>query len=106
MAARVFKLEELATQIATHLLAINLKSTLALALTSRALEVPALKALWGLQGSFKVLITQVLTTDAYGFATSSRFDSCLLVSHLFSPNGHFACSPITKNPTGVTATAH
>lgn len=62
MAARIFYLDELATRIATHLLAIGgFRSTVALALTCRALEVPALKTLWETEAcSPKDLILRLL----------------------------------------------
>ena len=55
MAARVFNVDELAARIAAHLLEISPKSTLALALTCQAVEIPALRALWGTQDSLKFL---------------------------------------------------
>ena len=45
MATHVFELDELATHIATHLLAVSPKTTVAFALTCKALEVPAFRAL-------------------------------------------------------------
>ena len=45
MAAHVFDLDELATRIATHLLAVSPKTTVAFALTCKALEVPAFRAM-------------------------------------------------------------
>ena len=68
MATRVFKLDELATRIATHLSTANPGSTVALALTCRALEVPALRALWGTQlYSLSRLITRVLSKEVWCF---------------------------------------
>lgn len=131
MATRVFELEELATQIATSLLAISLGSTVALGLTCRALEVPARKMLRATRGSFKDPIMHVLTTDASGFKLTHRSSSFLLVSYLLSSSstghsstvlhrlapaiGRRAVAPglnasvsslITKNSTGVAATAY
>jgi len=88
MAARVFNLDELATRIATHL-AIHPGSTVALALTCRALEVPALRALWGARlWSLNQVFMRVLSTDAWCFVfptqdSDSESDFCLLVSLLF-----------------------
>ena len=45
MATQVLQLDELATPIATYLVTISRRSTVALAQTFRALEVPALSAL-------------------------------------------------------------
>ena len=83
MASRVFNLDELASRIATHLLAINPTSTVALALTCKALEVPVLRALWGTRGSFKFLIMRLLSTDAWRFIFTGGTDLCLLVSSTF-----------------------
>jgi hypothetical protein len=81
MATRVFKMDELATRIATHLLAISPKSTLALALTCRALEVPALRALWeGQPRSLKHFIMRILPTEVWCFVFPRHSDRCLLVS--------------------------
>ncbi|KAF9647873.1 hypothetical protein BDM02DRAFT_2493453 [Thelephora ganbajun] len=79
MATRVFKLDELATRIATHLLAISSKSTVALALTCRDLEVPALRTLWETQFcSLESLIKRVLSTDVWGFVFPDEdADLCL-----------------------------
>ena len=81
MATRVFKLDELATRIATHLSAANPGSTVALALTCRALEVPALRALWGAQlCSLSRLIMRVLPTNAWCSIFPRNSDLHLLVS--------------------------
>jgi hypothetical protein len=81
MAAHVFRVDELATRIATHLFAISPKSTVALALTCRALEVPALRALWEAQPcSLDRLIMRVLSADALCFVFPRSSDLCLLVS--------------------------
>jgi hypothetical protein len=105
MAAHVFKIDELATRIAAHLLAINPASMVVLALTCRALEVPALKTLWETWDSFGDLM-RVLSTDAWCFVIPHDTELCFYVSLLLSSSGHPACSSITKNPTGVGATAH
>ena len=81
MAARVLKLDELATRIAIHLLAISPKATVALALTCRALEVPALRTLWEAQHcSLSRLIMRVLSTEVQCFVFPRDSDLCLLVS--------------------------
>ena len=80
MAARVFKLDELATRISAHLHAISPISTVALALTCRALEVPALRALWEKQGSFIDLITRVLPEGTLRLVFLEEDDIYLLVS--------------------------
>ena len=106
MAAHVLKIDELATRIAVHLLAINPASTVALALTCRALEVPALRTLWETRESFRDLVMRVLSTDAWCFVFPHGADLCLYVSPRFSSNGHSAYSQITENPAGITTTAH
>jgi len=80
MASRVFNLDELASRIAIHLLAISSNSTVALALTCKALEVPALRAVWGTRGSLSFLIMRVLSTDAWCFTFPPGTELCLLVS--------------------------
>jgi len=65
MAAQVLQLDELTTLIATHLVTISPRSTVALAQTCRALEVPALSALSGTKSSMKLLISSVLPVDAF-----------------------------------------
>ena len=83
MAARVLKMDELATRIATHLFAISPGGPVALALTCRALEVPALRVLWEAQPfSFNKLIMRVLSTEAWCFVFRGNSDRCLLVSLL------------------------
>ena len=121
MAARVFGIEELATQIATHLFAISPRSTLALALTCRALEVPALRAFWETRGDLQHLIMQLLPTDAwcfifpyltYGFddVYDDEYDYddasylILLVGSLFSSTRYPTYSLITTNSTDAKAT--
>ena len=84
MAERVFKLDELAARIATHLLAISTGSTVALALTCRALEDPALRTLWETRDSLEFLFMRVLSTDAWCHKFPDDTDLCLLVSPLFS----------------------
>ena len=88
MAARVFKLDELATRIAEHLFAISPRSIVAFALTCRNLEVPALRTLWEKQDSFSSLIQRVLPTgiQCYVFPDPEE-DLCLLVSPLL-PSRH------------------
>jgi hypothetical protein len=104
MATRVFKLDELASRIATYLLTISPRSTVALALTCRALEVPALRALWETQCSFNHLIMRVLSTDAFCFTFPGRSDLCLLVRPVLSFSRHIGYLSITINPTGVKPT--
>ena len=83
MATRVFKLDELATRIATHLSATNPGRTVALALTCKVLEVPALRALWEAQlCSLGRLIMRVLSTEVWCFIFPGDSDLCLLVSSL------------------------
>ena len=95
MADHVFKLDELATNIATHLLVVSWKSTVSLALTCWALEVPALWVLWETCHSLKFLFMCVLPMDACCFEFLHDSDLCLLVSLLFS--GHHSAYPsITK----------
>ena len=65
MASQVFSVDELATLIATHLVEISPRSAVSLALTCRALEVPALIALWGTQDSIRSFITHVLPEDIW-----------------------------------------
>ena len=95
MAVCVFKVDELATQIASHLLAISPRSTVALALTCRASEVPALRVLWETQDSLSTLITCVLPTDAWRL--QRHIGTPLLVGTLLSSSQHLVYSPITKN---------
>lgn len=97
MAARVFELDELATRIADHLLSISRASVVALALTCRNLEVPALRALWAKQGSFSSLIQLVLPTGMLCHTfPDPEGDLCLLVSTLSLPSQHPAYSLIMK----------
>jgi len=70
MAARVFKLDELATQIAADLLAISPRTTVSLALTCKALQVPALMALWETECSPASLFCRVLSPEALGLVHS------------------------------------
>ena len=80
MTARVFKVDELATRIATHLVAISPAATIALALTCKALEVPALRAFWGVRlCSLNNLIMRLLSTEVWHFVFQGD-DRCLLVS--------------------------
>lgn len=106
MATRVFKIDKIAAEIAAYLLAINPISTVALALTGLDLEVPALRALWETRGSFKDLITEVLSTDEWCLVFPNDTDLCLYVSLLPSSSRHPAYSSITENPKGIAATAH
>ena len=69
MASRVFNVDELATLIATHLVEISPQSAVSLALTCRALEVPALSALWETQDSVTSLITHVLPEGVWRHST-------------------------------------
>ncbi|KAF9790613.1 hypothetical protein BJ322DRAFT_401547 [Thelephora terrestris] len=82
MAARVFCVDELATLIATHLVAISPRSAAALAQTCRALEVPALSALWETQDSIRSLITHVLSEDAWRLTTQHRVEAIMLTRPL------------------------
>ena len=106
MAARVFKLEELATLIATQLLAISPDSVVKLALTCRALEAPALGALWEKQGSLESLIKRVLPMDiqCYVFPDPEE-DLCLLVSHSFAQSASCVLSD-RENQIVIAATTH
>lgn len=97
MAARVFKIDELATYIATHLLAISPESTVALALTCRALEGPVLKLLWEMEDSLQLLIIRVLAMEAFYFSLPDRAGLYLLVSFLFSSSRHLSYSTVMKN---------
>ena len=118
MATHVFKIDELATQIATHLLAISPKSTVALAMTCRATEVPALRTLWETRSSLKFLFIRILPTGAwcFKFLRQTNYDDddpdagyddlCVLVSPLFSSSQHPAYLLITKTLTVVAAAAH
>jgi len=92
VAARVFKLEELATRIATHLLAISPESVVELALTCRALEAPALGALWENEGSLSSLIERVLPKDIQCYVGYDDSDVQPLVRPLFFPGRHPVCS--------------
>ena len=80
MASRVFNLDELASRIAIHLLGISPSSTVALALTCKALEVPALRALWGQRGSLGFLVVRLLSTDVWCPTFTRPADPCVLVS--------------------------
>jgi len=93
---RVLKLDELAARIATHLLAISRRSTVSLALTCRALEVPALMALWETECSLTSLIKRVLPMNAWCIVVQRHSDLGLLVSLLFSSGQNPAHSP-TRN---------
>ena len=118
MATHVFKVDELAEQIASHLLAISPKSTAALALTCRAVEVPALRTLWETRASLKFLFIRILPTGAwcFKFLRQTNYDDddpdagyddlCVLVSPLSSSSQHPAYLLITKTLIGVAATAH
>lgn len=106
MAARIFRIDELATRIATHLLGIRPIYTVALALTCRDLEVPALRTLWGTRGSFRDLIKHVLSTDVWCLVFPRGADICLYVSPILLPGGYSAHPLIMENSTGVEATAH
>ena len=100
MADHVFKVDELATQIATNLLAISRKSVVALALTCRALEDPTLRVLWETQDSLGFLITRVLPTEAWRI--QDHPDPFLLVGSFPSsgrPTAH-------EKLTGIRATTH
>ena len=68
MASRVFSVDELATLIATRLVETSPRSAGSLARTCRALEVPALSALWGTQHSVISFITHVLPEDAWRYS--------------------------------------
>jgi hypothetical protein len=106
MAARVFKLEKLATRIATHLLAISPESTVSLALTCRALEVPALRALWEAQScSLSRLIMRVLSDEILCFAYPGNGDLCLLVS-LPSLVSCVFCIPIDRKNSNRRCSDH
>ena len=96
LAAHVFKIEELAVRIVTHLLAMSPESVAALAITCRALEAPALMVLWEKEDSLGSLIERVLPWDIQCYV-SPHYDSdlSLLVSPHFSPSQHPACSLIT-----------
>ena len=96
MAARVFNLDELASRIAIHLLAMSPRTTLALALTCRALEVPALRALWETLGCLKFLIQHVGPADAQCYIFLRPSDLRLLVSPLSWPVGIFHTHPSRK----------
>ena len=110
MAARVLKIDELATRIAANLRAISPKDTVSLALTCRALEVPALRALWETRlCSFGDLFMHMLPTDAWCFVfPDPDEDFCLLVSLFARPVGMTCLSilSIPKIPTVVEPTAH
>ena len=84
IASRVFGVEDLAGQIATHLVAISQESAVALAQTCRALEVPALSALWVTKNSLNFLITRILPADACCFCIEHTTELYQIVSHLFS----------------------
>ena len=103
MAARVFNVDELATRIATHL-EISPKSTLALALTCRAVEVPALRALWGTQDTLKFLFICVLPTDVWCFGFLPYVDLSLLVSPLVQSVSCILST--TEISIGITATTY
>ena len=105
MAERVFNVDELATRIAAHLVTISKKSAVALALTCRVLEDPALRALWETRDSLGFLFNRVLPTDAYCYRLSRVTDLRLLVSPL-SSSQYPTYSSITKNFAGVTATTY
>ena len=108
MASRVFNLDELASRIAIHLLAISPTSTVALALTCKALEVPALRELWGTRGSLSFLIMRVLSTDAWGFTFPPGTELSLLVSSTFLDiryPGGILCA-YRKNSSDVEPATH
>lgn len=106
MAARVFRLDELASRIAAHLLVVSPRSTVALALTCKALEVPALRTLWGRQCTLSSLIERVMPVGAQVFFIPHDSDICTLASPLFSSSLHPPFSPVTNDHTGVAAAAH
>ena len=100
MAARVVHLDELATLIATHLVTISPRSAPALAQTCRALEVPALRALWGIQHSIQLLIESVLPMDTCCYTTKARTELFLIVGHLFSSPWDPVCSVTNRSCDG------
>ena len=67
MAAHVFGLDELSRRIATHLLAVSPKSTVAFALTCRALEVSALRTPYEAQSYLLSRFMRVFSTDMWYF---------------------------------------
>ena len=84
MAARVFELDELATRITAYLLTISPRTTVALALTCRAVEVPVLRTLWEVHScSLSHLIVRVLPTNAWCYIFPESNDLCLVVRLLF-----------------------
>ena len=72
MASQVFIVDELATLVATHLVEISPRSAVSLALTCRALEVPALSALWEAQQSITSFIAHVLPEDVWRHVPSGH----------------------------------
>lgn len=106
MAVRVFNLDELASRVATHLFVMSPSSTVALALTCQALEVPALRALWETQPSLKFLIQRVGPRDAECYTFLRPSDLCLLVSSLFLASWHPLCSSVSETSIVIAATAY
>ena len=96
MAARVFRLDELTTQIAADLLAISPRSTVSFGLTCKALQVPALMALWETQCSLDSLVKRVLPPDSLLIIKRRHSDICSHVSPPFSSSQHPGYSPTTK----------
>jgi len=91
MAAQVLQLDELATPIATYLVAISPRSAVALAQTCRVLEVPALSALWGIQSSINLLISSVSPVDACRYSSGYG-----IVGRLLSSLGKLHAQPSQK----------
>ena len=86
MSDRVFRTDELAARIATHLQAISRKGTVSLALTCGALEVPALRALWEARPRVELsrIIMRLLSDDTWCSIFPRDNDLCLLVGLLLS----------------------
>jgi len=83
MAARVLNLDELASRIAIHLLAISPRSTVFLALACKALEVPALRAFWEKKGTLSSLFKYVVPTDIERYIFPLNTDLIVRVSPHF-----------------------
>jgi len=97
MAARVFKVDELAAQIATRLLAISPRSTVSFALACKVLEIPALMALWGTECSLVSLISRVLSPNAWRASEQRHCDIYLHVGPPFLSGQHPVYSSAMKN---------
>ena len=72
----IVKIDELVRLVINELVETNQRTAISFALTCRSLEEPTLSSLWKEQESFnrllRVLPSEILVEDSYGFIVSSR----------------------------------